>query len=119
MNIINEYNKKGKIMIRDILISILIGIAAGTIDIIPMIKQKLSKAACVSAFLQYLFVSIVIINIHLPFLWFIKGSVVSFALALPIAVLISENDRKASSIILLNSVILGLLISVAGHFLIR
>lgn len=63
----------------------------------PIIK-KLSRQSIVSAFLHYFFVTIIIICIDLPVLpWFIEGVVVSFALALPIAVLVSENDKKICS----------------------
>jgi len=48
-----------------LLLSAIIGVIAGTIDIIPMIIQKLDKRATISAFLQYFFVSIIIVNIDL------------------------------------------------------
>jgi len=48
--------------------------------------------------------------------WFIEGGVVSFALALPIAVLVSENDKKSVPIILSTSIILGIIISVVGNY---
>jgi len=38
-----------------LLLSAIIGIVAGTIDIIPMVIQKLDKRATISAFLQYIF----------------------------------------------------------------
>jgi hypothetical protein len=100
-------------------ISILIGIVAGIVDIIPMIIQKLDKRATVSAFFQYLFVSIVIVNINLPgIVWWLRGSIVSLALALPIIIIVSENDKKAVPIIALMAVVLGALIGIAGHFLV-
>jgi hypothetical protein len=36
--------------------SVIIGIAAGIVDIIPMISKKLNKKAILSAILQYVFV---------------------------------------------------------------
>jgi hypothetical protein len=104
---------------RTLFISILIGIAAGIIDVIPMIVQKLDKRATLSAFLQYLFVSIVIVNINLPGIaWWLKGSIVSFALALPVIIIVSEKDNKAVPIIISMAVVLGGLIGIAGHFLV-
>ena len=38
-----------------LLLSAIIGVVAGTIDIIPMVIQKLDKRATISAFLQYFF----------------------------------------------------------------
>jgi hypothetical protein len=98
------------------LISMAIGLFTGLIDILPMIIQKLNKRAIVSAFLQYFFVSIVIINCDLPgIVWWLKGGIISFCLALPVIVIISENDKKAVPIIVAMSLVLGTLISVAGH----
>ena len=100
------------------LVSIAIGGVVGVIDILPMIIQKLAKRAIISAFLQYFFVSIVIVNIELPgIIWWLQGSIISLALASPIIVIVAENDKKAIPVIATMSVILGALISVVGHFL--
>jgi hypothetical protein len=102
---------------RTLLISTVIGIVAGIVDIIPMIAQKLPLRATLSAFLQYLFVAIVIVNIKLPVLpWWSQGSVISLCLALPIVVLVSESDKTAPPVIAVMAVVLGALISVAAHF---
>lgn len=101
-----------------ILISIAIGIAAGLIDIAPMIAQKMERSAILSAFLQYFFVSIVILNIDLPgVIWWLEGGLVSLALALPIMIIVA--DRKALPIMAGMAVILGSLIGLAGHYLIQ
>lgn len=101
------------------LISIVIGVVVGLIDVAPMIVKKMDRRAIVSAFLQYVFVSIVILNIQLPgIVWWLQGSVVSFCLALPIIIIVSTNDKKAVPIIAVMSIILGAIISVAGYFLV-
>ncbi|KAA6302198.1 MAG: hypothetical protein EZS26_001558 [Candidatus Ordinivivax streblomastigis] len=101
-----------------LLLSVIIGVVAGGIDITPMVVQKMDKKSTISAFLQYLFVSIVIVNIDLPHIaWWLEGALISFTLALPIVVLISATDKKAAPIILGTSVILGTLIGIAGHLL--
>ncbi len=65
-------------------ISMGIGVAAGLLDILPMILQKMEKISIISAFLQYFFVSIVIVHINLPgIVWWLQGSLISLALALP------------------------------------
>jgi hypothetical protein len=95
----------------------IIGLAAGVIDIIPMLIQKLEKKATISAFLQYFFVSIVIVNINLPGIaWWLQGGIISLALALPVLIIVSGNDKKAIPIIASMSLILGTLISFAGHY---
>ena len=101
-----------------LLLSAIIGLAAGTIDVIPMIIQKLDKRATISAFLQYFFVSIIIVNIDLPHIvWWLQGCLISVALALPVVVLVSAQDKKAVPIILTMAAILGTLIGVTGHYL--
>jgi hypothetical protein len=104
--------------INTLLLSAIIGIVAGVIDIIPMIIQKLDKRATISAFLQYFFVSIIIVNIDLPHVvWWLQGGLISVALALPIVVLVSAEDKKAVPIILTMAAILGTLIGIAGYYL--
>jgi hypothetical protein len=95
----------------------IIGIMAGIIDILPMAIQKMDKRSILSAFLQYFFVSIVIVNSNLPgIVWWLQGSIIALALSIPIIVIVSEKDKKAAPIIAAMSIILGSLIGIAGHF---
>jgi len=101
-----------------LLLSVIIGVVAGIIDIIPMIIQKLDKRASISAFLQYFFVSIIIVNIDLPhIIWWLQGGLISVAFTLPVVVIVSAQDKKAVPIILSMAVVLGTLIGIAGHYL--
>lgn len=103
---------------RTLVVSMIIGIVAGIIDILPMIIQKMDKRSIISAFLQYFIVSIIIVNIDLPgIIWWLQGSIIAFALAIPIIIIVSEKDRKAVPIIASMSIILGALIGITGHFL--
>jgi hypothetical protein len=103
---------------RTLLISMLIGVAAGVIDVLPMLIQKMDKRAILSAFLQYFFVSIIIVNIDLPCItWWLQGGIISLALASPILVIVSGVDRKAVPIIAAMSVVLGTFIGIAGHYI--
>ena len=101
-----------------LLLSAIIGVVAGVVDIIPMVIQKLDKRATISAFLQYFFVSIIIVNIDLPHVaWWLQGGLISLALALPVVLLVSSQDKKAVPIILTMAFILGTLIGAVGHFI--
>ena len=101
-----------------LLLSAIIGIVAGIIDIIPMIIQKLDKRASISAFLQYFFVSIVIVNIDIPHIvWWLQGGLISVAFAIPVVIIVASQDKKAVPIILTIAAILGTLIGIAGHYL--
>jgi hypothetical protein len=105
---------------KSLTISIAIGVAAGLIDIAPMVAQKMDKRATVSAFLQYFFVSIVIVHISIPgVVWWLQGSLVALALAIPIIVIVSGNDKKAIPIIASMSVVLGAGIGLAAHLLVK
>lgn len=102
---------------RTLLISFIIGIAAGIIDVIPMILQKLDKRAILSAFFHYLFVAIIIVNIDLPGLvWWVEGGIISLSLSIPVLIIVSEKDKKVIPIISGMAVILGTAIGIAGHF---
>ena len=83
-----------------------------------MPETQFNKRVVARIYSKTEFHAIIIICIDLPGLpWFIEGGVVSFALALPIAVLVSENDKKSVPIILSTSIILGIIISVVGNYL--
>lgn len=98
--------------------SVIVGLVAGAIDIIPMIIQKLPRHSTVSAFFHHLFVSIIILNVNIPHIvWWLEGGVIGLALAIPMLIQIGNSDRKSLPIIALNAVILGTLVSLAGHYL--
>jgi formate-dependent nitrite reductase membrane component NrfD len=100
-----------------LLLGTIIGLAAGIIDIIPMIAQKLDKKTTISAFLHYLFVAIIIVNIDLPYIaWWLKGGIIALALAIPVVLMVSATDEKSVPIILTTAAILGTLIGFVGHY---
>ena len=39
---------------KNILIALIIGLSAAIIDVVPMIIQRIDKSACISAFLQWI-----------------------------------------------------------------
>jgi hypothetical protein len=101
-----------------LLLSVLIGIAAGIIDIIPMIIQKLPKYSTCASFIYFFFISVVIVNIDLPHVvWWLEGGLISLALMLPILIHVGATDKKPLPIITVNTIVLGTLIGIAGHFL--
>lgn len=95
----------------------LIGIIAGILDVLPMIFQKMNTKTIVSAFLQYVFLGIIIINTKIPVLpWWLQGGLISLAFALPIIIILPEDNKKAAPIIGIMAIVIGTLISLAGHF---
>ncbi|TIH13011.1 hypothetical protein D0S45_15925 [Marinifilum sp. JC120] len=101
----------------EILLALLIGCVAGIIDIAPMIKQRLGIFAISSAFTQWLVLGLLIPNANLFGLsgW-ANGMTIAVLTALPIIILVAENDKKAVPIILSMSAILGSAVGAAGNY---
>jgi len=105
-------------IIETILLTLLIGIIAGTIDVLPMLKMKLDKHASLSAFTFYLIMPFIIFNLTLlENVWWIKGGIISLALSLPIIILVAKENKMGALPIAIMAVVLGTLIGIAGHFL--
>lgn len=99
-------------------LSLCVGAVAGTLDVIPMIPQRLPFRSCLSAFLVYLFAGVIIFHSDLPYLpWWGDGMAVALMMALPVAATFTGKDRKAVPLVLLNALLLGFLISVAERYL--
>lgn len=102
-----------------LLLSIIVGLVIGIIDIIPMIIQKLPRHSTISAFLFYFFITIVIFHTDIPYLsWWLEGVLISIAMMSPLLILVGATDKKPLPIITINSMVLGALISVAKYYLI-
>jgi hypothetical protein len=97
---------------------IIVGTVAGALDALPMIIKKLDRKDTVSAFVQWFFASIVIALVDIPGVaWWLEGSIIGMALAIPVVIIVSKTDKKSVPIILTTSVVLGALVGVATHFL--
>lgn len=101
-----------------LLLSLLIGVAAGIVVVIPMMAKNMPIKSTVSAFLQYLFISVIIVNADIPHIpWWLQGTLIALMMAVPISIIINRDERKSIPFILINSVVLGTLIGIAGHYL--
>ncbi|MCX7711570.1 MAG: hypothetical protein N2484_17150 [Clostridia bacterium] len=96
-----------------------IGIAAGIIDIIPMIFQKLDRYAISSAFIQWIIAAFVISYIQIGIDGWIKGGVMAVLMALPVVILVMKTDAKSVLPILVMSAILGSLVGFFSNRLIQ
>ena len=105
---------------RAFLLTLMIGAAFGTIDILPMLKMKLDRYSILSAFIFYLIAPFIIYNTNLfGTLGWYKGSAVMLLLAMPVIILVARDGIKTAVPIIAMSLILGTLIGVAGRFLIK
>ncbi|MFC2104576.1 hypothetical protein ACFLS4_04405 [Bacteroidota bacterium] len=98
----------------DIFIALIIGIIAGIIDVIPMLIQKLNKYASLSAFMHW-----IVLGLIIPFVsWnidpWLKGLIIGELLAIPVIIIVMQNDKKSVLPILLMSALLGIGVAIAG-----
>lgn len=73
-------------------IGILLGIVAGILDVTPMIIQKLTWDANISALTMWIIVGFFISTVDLKINSIIKGILISFLILLPTAILIGWKE---------------------------
>ena len=100
-------------------LTLLIGIVAGTVDVLPMIKMKLDKYAISSAFVFYLIMPFIIFNINLlQDIWWVKGGIITFILSIPIMILAAKENKTNMIPIATMAFIIGTVIGIIGHYLV-
>jgi hypothetical protein len=92
------------------------GIAAGTIDILPMIKMKIDKYSILSAFLFHLIAPFILYSLETDIIFWLKGGLVYLLLAIPTIVLVAKDDKKSVPIMCGSSLIIGTIIGAVQHF---
>ncbi len=97
---------KNKTM-KTIIFGILLGIAAGIIDVIPMIIKKLTWDANISAFVMWVIVGFLIATTDLNMNPILKGILIAFLVLTPCAVLIGWKEPKSLIPIFVMTLILG------------
>lgn len=97
-----------------ILLGIVLGCIAGVIDVIPMIMQKLSWSANISAFCLWVVAGFLIATSSLEINNILKGLLIAFLILLPTLVLIASKDIKSIIPIIIMTAILG---SLLGYFI--
>ena len=93
---------------------LLIGAIAGGLDLIPMILQKLSLDANLSAFSMWLMIGFLLAWVKLPLPPVLKGILVSFSVLIPSAILIGFKDPIGLLPIALMTIVLGSLSGLAS-----
>jgi len=102
----------------NMLIALVIGIVAGIIDVIPMLVQKLNKFACLSAFVHWLVLGLIIPFVSWNLEPWLKGLIIGELSAIPVILMIFPNDKKSTRPILVISGMLGIGVAVAGAYFI-
>jgi hypothetical protein len=98
----------------DFLIAVLIGLAAGTIDVIPMIIMKLDKIANISAFTHYFVLGIIIPFVDWGLSPCLTGIIISMLTALPVMIIVYPKDKKALIPMTIFAIVLGAGIGFVG-----
>jgi hypothetical protein len=92
---------------KKITLGIISGIIAGIIDVIPMIFQKLTWDANLSAFTFWIVAGFFISTTKLNFKGALKGFIISIILFIPLAFIIGWNEPTILIPIITMNVILG------------
>ena len=90
-----------------LLISLLIGLIAGIIDIIPMIIKKLDRIAIISAFSAWVILGVFIPRIELVSISWLNGIIVAHLFVFPTLCLIYKEEKKSIIPIIITTTILG------------
>jgi hypothetical protein len=98
---------------KNILISAAFGACAGVLDVIPMLIQKLTWDANLSAFSMWIICGIFISTSTLKISGIIKGIIISFLTLLPCAILIGWHFPISLVPIFIMTLILGSLLGFA------
>lgn len=93
---------------------IVFGIIAGIIDLVPMIFQKLSMDASLSAFFMWVISGYLIAHTKIGLKGVFKGIVISFLVLIPSAILIGWKEPISLIPISIMTLILG---GILGYFI--
>jgi len=98
---------------KKIVIGISFGAIAGILDIIPMVIQKLTWDANISAFCMWLISGFLISTMNLKIPYILKGILVPFLVLIPSAILIGWKEPMTLIPITVMTLILGTLLGFA------
>jgi hypothetical protein len=99
---------------KNILIALIIGFSAAVIDVVPMIIQRIDRTACISAFVQWIVLGLIIPFVSWDMQPWLKGFVITEMAALPIMVLIFAKEPKSIIPVFIFSAVLGSAVGYAG-----
>lgn len=98
-----------------LLLLLLMGIVAATVDVLPMVKMKIDKYSTVSAFVYHIIAPFILYYVDVAIPFWLKGGVIYLILALPMIILVARDDKKSVPIMGATSLVIGTIIGVAQH----
>lgn len=103
---------------RSYLLIFLIGLVAGFIGILPLLRRKVDRYTVLSAFVFFFLMPYTVFHMRLPGVeWWLKGPLVCLVLVLPLGIAALRGYRRCVFPMLLMAVLVGAFISFLGHFL--
>lgn len=100
---------------KNILIALMIGIVAGIIDVIPMVIQRLDIYSCVSAFIHWIVLGLVIPYVTWNIKPWLKGLLIAELTAIPIMIIVYPDEPISIFPMIVFSAILGACVGIAGE----
>lgn len=94
--------------------ALLIGICAGIADVVPMIAQNIPPTACISAFAQWVALGLIIPYVTWRMPAWLRGMCVALLAAVPVVIIVSDNEPVSAVPILVFSAVLGSAVGLAG-----
>lgn len=91
-----------------------IGVIAGLIDVVPMIIQKLDKYSCISAFVFWIVLALIIPYVNWDIQSWLKGLLIAEMTAIPIMIVVFPQDPKALIPMFIFSALLGAGVGISG-----
>lgn len=101
---------------KDYPVPLVVGIIAGFIDILPMVKQRLDKYSIRSAFAFHVIMPFIVFNLAIAVPWWIKGGLAYLVCCIPILFLAAKDDMKSTPIIAITSAVIGTAVGAVAHF---
>ncbi|MDW6005463.1 hypothetical protein [Vibrio mangrovi] len=102
----------------NLLIAIGIGVIAGLIDVVPMIIRKLDKYSCISAFIHWVVLALIIPYVNWEIQPWLKGLLIAELTAIPIMIIVYPQDPKSIIPMIVFSAVLGIAVGVVSMKLI-
>ncbi|MBG0790768.1 MAG: hypothetical protein H0S80_09750 [Desulfovibrionaceae bacterium] len=87
--------------------ALLLGLAAGILDVIPMIFQGVSWEAAVAVLLHWLGLGVIITFARMPLPNWASGTAIALLTGVPLAILAYPNDPKILAPVILYAMVLG------------
>jgi hypothetical protein len=99
---------------KNIFIALIIGLSAAIIDVVPMIIQRIDKTSCISAFIHWIVLGLIIPYVNWDIQPWLKGLIIAELSVLPILVIVFAKEPKSIIPIIIFSAILGASVGLAG-----